>query len=62
MSWFRQAESGIELLNANAQLRAAEGGRLVVDDGTGTERAIRPRLLGGSRAGEGGARREATGG
>jgi uncharacterized protein YuzE len=30
---------GIELLNANAQLRA-DGGRLVVDDGTGTERAI----------------------
>ena len=29
---------GIELLNANAQLRAADGGRVVVDDGTGTER------------------------
>ena len=31
---------GIELLNANAQLRAADDGRVVVDDGTGTERAI----------------------
>ena len=31
---------GIELLNANAQLRAADGGRVVVDDGTGSERAI----------------------
>ena len=36
---FQHAEYGIELLNANAQLRAADG-RLVVDDGTGTERAI----------------------